>query len=710
MRLSRSSAALGALALVVFAIFLSVGVGATPAAAPTVTMVDLGTLPGGGNSGAIGVNDSGLVIGSAITSSGGLDAFIWTQAAGMTALGGPNTTGPSDVSESGQVVGSAKNGSFNSAFSWVSPGPINVFGPAATNPFLISTANAVNDNGLVVGMRMTGQTYTLCPGCQLRPFRRAYSWVSPGPMVDLTSLGGREDFAFDVNNSGQVAGSAQLPGSTASHAVVWSSGSNTVQDLGTLPGGLHSSAQFITDSGQVVGFATRADGMPRVFSWTSGTGMVDIGDLGANEATALGISESGFVVGTSILPPNPDTGEQTRHAFLWAPGEAMIDLGALGTLFSEAKAVNDDGLVVGNSAVGTSESFAVHAFAWTEATGMVDLGTLPGHVRSDAVAVNDEGLIVGYSQDENGIQHAVAWELGPSAPDNDEDGIPNSTDNCPDDANTTQEDSPDGDGVGDACDPDDDNDNLVDTGDADGGSGDSPSGQLAGDGTTTGTLIAGSLASVTDVAAPKGLRLTAGAGGAALRMCSPPFDVELDAGTSVTITCGSVTIENISGGSVTVIAGTAEVTFPPNSSGTVNTTANGGATVTGVTGTGVTMTIGGATAPVPSGNSNLIQGGTGNSTITGTAGNDVIIDTGGFNTIDGKGGNDSITTGAGNDTIDGGDGNDVINAGGGSNTVRGGKGNDQITAGSGNDNVDGGAGTDSCNADGGKNAIKGCES
>ena len=108
------------------------------------------------------------------------------------------------------------------------------------------------------------------------------------------------------------------------------------------------------------------------------------------------------------------------------------------------------------------------------------------------------------------------------------------------------------------------------------------------------------------------------------------------------------------------------------------------------------MTVGGATAPVPSGNSNLIQGGAGNSTINGTAGNDVIIDAGGYNTIDGKGGNDSITTGPGNDTIDGGDGNDVINAGDGNNTVNGGKGNDQITAGSGNDNVDGGAGTDSC--------------
>jgi probable HAF family extracellular repeat protein len=691
-----------------------------------VTIIDLGTLPGGTSSEAVGVNGSGQVIGHSSTSSGD-DVFIWTDTGGMTALGGASGTGLSDVSDTGQVVGGTRSGNFTSAFSWVSPGPINVFGPPATNPFLTSLAFAVNDGGLVVGMRMTGQTYSLCPSCPLRPFRRAYSWTSPGPMVDLPSLGGREDFALDVNNSGQIAGSAQLPGSTVSHAVVWSSSTNTIQDLGTLPGGVDSSASFITDAGQVVGRARDANLMPRAFSWTSAGGMVDLGDLGANQASPFGVSESGLVVGQSHLPPDPQTGEQTAHAFLWTPEEGMADLGALGTLSSNAVAVNNDGLVVGSSAVGTAESFTMHAIAWTQATGIVDLGTLPGHVWSQAVAVNNDGLIVGFSADGNGTRHAVAWELGPSAPDADGDGVPDSTDNCPSAPNTDQADSPDGDGTGNACDPDDDNDNVPDAGDADGGAGTSPAGQLAADGVTSGTLLTGSLSSVTDVPAPKGIRLTAGASGATLTMCSQGFSVELEPNTSVTVTCGSISVENVSDGSVTVTTGTAMVEFPANTSGTVDRTPSGSVTVTGVTGTGVTMTVGGTTAPVPTGNSILIQGNSGNTTISGTAGNDVIIDAGGNNTIDGKGGNDTITVGGsgnnalkggaghdtitagpGNDAIDGGDGDDTISAGNGNNAVTGGTGNDSLTAGSGNDTVDGGAGTDACNAGGGKNSVKNC--
>lgn len=62
----------------------------------------------------------------------------------------------------------------------------------------------------------------------------------------------------------------------------------------------------------------------------------------------------------------------------------------------------------------------------------------------------------------NGPRLTITYEL---IIDQDNDGIPDAEDNCPEIANPDQEDWPDGDQIGDACDPDDDNDGINDIND-----------------------------------------------------------------------------------------------------------------------------------------------------------------------------------------------------------------------------------------------------
>jgi Ca2+-binding RTX toxin-like protein len=226
---------------------------------------------------------------------------------------------------------------------------------------------------------------------------------------------------------------------------------------------------------------------------------------------------------------------------------------------------------------------------------------------------------------------------------------------------------------------------------------------------TVGTVVSGSV-TVEDHADPtKGVRVTA-ITDTVLLVCPFPtvLELEIPAGTTLTVTCGSVTVEEVSGGEVTVnIPGTnTSVLFEEGSSGTVSTQ-GGSVSLTGVVGE-VTLSVGGVTVPVQEGGTNLIQRGVGSDTINGTPGHDVIIDAGGSNTINGKGGNDTIVvSGSGSDKIDGGDGDDTIDAGDGSNVVKGGAGSDQITAGSGSDTIEGSDGDDTIDAGNGSNNVKG---
>ena len=163
---------------------------------------------------------------------------------------------------------------------------------------------------------------------------------------------------------------------------------------GDLPGAPTTSGSTgISDDGLFISGVGRTPLNRRAFRWSQATNtIVDLGALpgGNGDSRAKGISGNGAVVAGfsssgNISPPAP--GEPVRsEAFRWevtggcdpqgAGNPCMVGLGDLpGGIFSSgAQAISTDGTVVVGA--GNFNDVTDEAFRWTAATGMVGLGGL----------------------------------------------------------------------------------------------------------------------------------------------------------------------------------------------------------------------------------------------------------------------------------------------------------------------------------------------
>jgi probable HAF family extracellular repeat protein len=251
-------------------------------------MTDLGTL-GGSSSAALGMNDSGTVVGWADSAGDTTHGFLYTNGTMVNLTPGSFTGGAQGINGVGQVVG------------WYS------YGTSGTQPFLYSngvktnlgtfpTGSAtytlsINDSGQVVG-------YTFQPGLTgEQPFL-----IENGTTTIFDVSG-----AFQmINASGQVVGGTYLS-NTVRHALLYSNG--TMNDLGTL-GGSNSWAYGINTGGKVVGDAYTTSGAQHAFLYANGT-MVDLNNLIPSNSgwvlkTATAINDSGQIVGYGIGPSSPN--------------------------------------------------------------------------------------------------------------------------------------------------------------------------------------------------------------------------------------------------------------------------------------------------------------------------------------------------------------------------------------------------------------------
>ncbi|MGC2658538.1 MAG: hypothetical protein WA324_11330 [Bryobacteraceae bacterium] len=339
---------------VVFAAFLMRAVGAPgpSSSAPSYTVRDLGTLPGGTFSQTYVIGDNELIGGAAAVSDGSQHAILWHKGQkldiGAPGLGGPNS---------------------------------GVFG---VNEFFLAegVAETSHKDPNQENFCAYGTGFTCLP----------FVWQA-GRTFALPSLGGPNASVGNMNRWGAISGYAETDQVDSScltavsvggtgpqvldyQGVIWGPAPGAIRRLKPLPGDTVSVALWVNDLGQAVGVSgTCANTVlppiafgPHAVLWERDGSVHDLGNLGGTvDVTIPGIGNA-------------------------------------------ALAINNLSEVVGGSALPGNTLH--HGFLWTRKSGIKDLGTLPDDATSVGTGINDHGTIAGVSLDGSGNPRAVIWYKG----------------------------------------------------------------------------------------------------------------------------------------------------------------------------------------------------------------------------------------------------------------------------------------------------------
>jgi probable HAF family extracellular repeat protein len=232
-------------------------------------IADIGTL-GGASSTAYSINNSGQIVGSSLTAPGTNGAIFGTaflySGGQMTDLGvlGGNASIAFSINNLGQVVGQSTVGPGNQFVPAPNSGAFLYSGGqmiALTPSTLPSAAFDINNNGEIIGT--SNVPGTIPP----RPNATIFANGGATPLGTLAGPPVNSDFPFAssranaVNDQGQIVGSSSIRSGdpSATHAFLYDNGK--MIDVGTpgLPSGIsnpNSTAVDINNAGQIVGVSS----------------------------------------------------------------------------------------------------------------------------------------------------------------------------------------------------------------------------------------------------------------------------------------------------------------------------------------------------------------------------------------------------------------------------------------------------------------------
>jgi probable HAF family extracellular repeat protein len=319
----------------------------------TITITDLGLLPGGTYASGYTINNPGLVAGMAYNSSGALERVLWNNGV-MTTI--PNfdpsaTLVPVKLNDGGHMIMDEPllGISVNYAI-WREPnGTLHQLPPFPGGDPLRVSGRSINNPGLLVGMVREQN---------LAPTQHGVIWQNGAFLQDMGGMAGFSSTdPRDINDLGQIVGTSINVTNFNRTAFLWQGGNFT--NLGALAAGAASGAMAINNTGTIVG--TSNGGFP--VRWVNGAIQSLPVPAGVIQPTPVDVNDAGDIIGwgTSSAP-----GVLYASAF-WRNGQPILLPAWPGATQTLARSINNNAEIVGEGPL--VPGGPQHALKWTITTG-----------------------------------------------------------------------------------------------------------------------------------------------------------------------------------------------------------------------------------------------------------------------------------------------------------------------------------------------------